>query len=283
MNRFACWSVVLACLTSVTPLFAQEDALKRMRGHWEVIELVEDGKVIPKAAIPEWLPSGGQLEIEDNAIMILSHVDNKKHARIFSIDATQYPATITITDASKEEVHGIYKFDDNRLVVCLAESGEKAPTEFSAKEGSKRMLMVLQSSKVAPAKPVAKPAAEKPAKPEEVPAATVLTDGDVTKMLEGVWRYDDSVGALFVKFRADGKFSTTREVQEQRMFQRVFVQTPATSGTWKVERGTIKFHVTSSIYPDRVGNTFGFAVRSMTANDFIFVDYLGHVGRAKKL
>jgi uncharacterized protein (TIGR03067 family) len=283
VKQFVCWSVMIVCLASATTLVAQDDSLKRMRGHWEVIELVEDGKVIPKSAIPEWLPSGGQLEIEDNAIVIRSHVDDKKHVRIFSTDATQYPPTLTITDTSKAETHGIYKFDDNRLVVCLSDTGDKAPTEFSAKEGSGRILMVLQSTKGAPAKPAAKPAVEKTAKVEEIPAATTLTDGDVTKLLDGVWRYDDSHGALFVKFRPNGTFSTTREFQELRLFQKVFVQSPASSGTWKVERGTIKCHITSSIYPERVGNTFGFAVRSMSATDFIFIDYLGRTGRAKKL
>lgn len=282
MNRFVCWSVMLSCLAATTTLFAQEDEVKRLAGHWEVIELVEDGKVIPKQAIPEWLPSGGHLDIEDNAIVIRSHEDNKKHVRVFSIDATQYPHTITITDTSKEQTRGIYKFDDNRLVVCLSDTGDKAPGEFSAKEGTRRMLMVLQAAKPV-AKAAAKPAAEQPAKASEVPAATVLTDGDVTKLLEGAWRYDDSVGALFVQFKSNGTFSTTREYQELRLFQKVFVHTPVTAGTWKVDHGTIQFHVTSSIYPDRVGKTFGFAVRSMSDKDFIFVDYLGHVGRAKKM
>lgn len=282
MNRFVCWSVMLSCLVASTTLVAQEDELKRLAGHWEVVELVEDGKVIPKQAIPEWLPSGGHLDIEDNAIVIRSHEDNKKHVRVFSIDATQYPHTITITDTSKEETRGIYKFDDNRLVVCLSDTGDKAPGEFSAKEGTKRMLMVLQAAKPAP-KQVAKPAPEQPAKANEVPAATVLTDADVTKLLEGAWRYDDSVGALFVQFKPNGTFSTTREYQELRLFQKVFVHTPVTAGTWKVDHGTIQFHVTSSIYADRVGKTFGFAVRSMSDKDFIFVDYLGHVGRAKRM
>ena len=282
MNHFIGWSVILSCLASTTTLFAQEDELKRMRGQWEVVEFVEDGKVIPKQAIPEWLPSGGQLEIEDNAIVIHSSVDKKKHVRIFSIDAAVYPHTITITDSNKEETHGIYRFDEGRLVVCLSETGEKIPTEFSAKEGSKRILIVMQPAKAA-VKPTPKPVPEKTPKADDLPAATVLTDADVTKMLEGPWRYDDSVGALFVLFRNNGTFTTTREYQELRLFQRVFVQTPVTSGTWKVERGTIQFHVTSSIYPDRVGKTFGFAVRSMSDKDFIFVDYLGHIGRAKKV
>ena len=107
MNKFACWSAVLACLVSTTTLLAQEEDLKRLSGQWEVTELVEDGKVIPRQAIPDWLPSGGRLVIEDNAIMIHSSADNKKHIRVFSIDATRYPRTIKMTGTNKEEIQGI--------------------------------------------------------------------------------------------------------------------------------------------------------------------------------
>lgn len=283
MNRFVTMVAVVGVVAAVTSVNAQEDQLKRLRGAWEVIELVEDGKVIPKQAIPEWLPSGGRLEIEENAIVIHSPVDQKKHVRIFAIDATQYPHTITITDAKKDETRGIFRFDENRLIVCLAEAGEKLPTEFSAKEGSHRILMVLQPAKGIPS-PAAAPATP-PAKPktEDLPAATVVTDQDITRMLAGAWRLEDSVGSLYVLFRSNGTFSTTREVQELRLFQRVFVQTPVTAGTWKVERGTIRFTATSSLHPERVGNTFGFAVRSISETDMIYIDYLGHVGRARRV
>lgn len=281
MNKLVCWTAVFLIAAS-TSLRAQENELKKLHGQWEVTELVEDGKVIPRQAIPDWLPSGGRLDIADNAIMIQSTVDNKKHVRIFSIDATQYPHTITLTGTNKEEIHGIYKFDEKRLIVCLSDPSDKTPGEFSAKEGTKRMLLVLQPM-TATSKATTKPAPEKDPKPEEVPAATILTDADVTKLSEGVWKYDDTQGSLFIQLRNNGTFSTTREFQELRLFQKVFVQTPVTAGTWKVERGTIKFHVNSSIHPDRVGSTFGFAVRSISAKDLIFVDYLGRVGRAKKI
>jgi uncharacterized protein (TIGR03067 family) len=281
VNPLISWSMFLACAVSTTSLLAQEGDLTRFHGLWEVTELVEDGKVIPRQAIPDWLPSGGRLEIADHAIMIHSTADNKKHVRLFSIDATQYPRAITLTGSDKEQIHGIYRFDENRLIVCLADPADKAPTEFSAKEGTRRMLLVMQP--VATAKTTAKPAPEKEPKPEEAPVATVLTDADVTKLAEGVWKYDDTQGSLFVLLRGNGTFSTTREFQEMRLFQKVFVQTPVTAGTWKVEGGTMKFHVTSSIYASRVGNTFGFAVRSISNKDFIFVDYLGRVGRAKKI
>jgi len=281
VTRTICWSAILCCVVAANPLFAQEDDLRRMRGDWEVIELVEDGKVIPKQAIPDWLPSGGRIQIEDNAIVIHSTKDQKRHVRIFSVDATQYPRTIKITDAHKQETEGIYKFDENRLVVCLSDTGDKAPADFSAKAGSGRALLVMQPAKPATTANV-KPAPEKP-KQEETPAANILTDADVTKLLPGAWKYDDSAGALYLLLRSNGKFSTTREYEEQRLFQRVFVQTPVTSGTWKVEGGTLKLHVTASIHADRVGNTFGFAVRSISEKDLIFVDFLGHIGRARKI
>ena len=285
MIKFVHCSVSLTCLLLTTTLMAQEEDLKRFAGHWDVTELVEDGKVIPRQAIPDWLPSGGRLEIADNAIIIHSTVDNKKHVRLFSIDATQYPRGITLTGTNKEVIPGIYRFDENRLIVCLADPGDKAPTDFSAKEGTKRMLLVMQPA-AASGKGTPKPADKNQsasAKADDQVVATVLTDDDVAKLAGGVWKIDDTQGSLFIQIRNDGTFSTTREFQELRLFQKVFVQTPVTGGTWKVERGTIKFHVTSSIHPDRVGNTFGFAVRSISTKDMIFVDYLGHVGRAKKI
>src|SRR5690349_21306836 len=76
---------------------ADKDAdLKPFEGSWEAVELSEDGHVVPREAISEWLPSGGRFEIADNAIIVTSPHDGKKSAKLFSIDATQYPRGIDI-------------------------------------------------------------------------------------------------------------------------------------------------------------------------------------------
>ncbi len=44
----------------------QHAAYAPLRGRWQAIELVDDGRVIPQDAIHTWIPSGGQLEVIDN-------------------------------------------------------------------------------------------------------------------------------------------------------------------------------------------------------------------------
>ena len=114
-------------------------------------------------------------------------------------------------------------------------------------------------------------------------AARLLTDEDVASMLKGTWKHNDSHGSLFISFTADGKFSTVRTMQEIRLFQKVFVQTPVSSGTWSIKSGDLIMHVTSSIHRDRLNQQFPFAVRSISDKDLIFVDYMGRVAQAAKV
>src|SRR5690606_28302622 len=105
--------------------------MKQVQGKWEVVELVEDGKVIPREAVREWLPSGGQFEIAENAIIFTSHDDGKKHVKLFSLVETTFPKGIDLSSKeSKQDGLGIYQFDKERLIICFADPEEsKRPTE----------------------------------------------------------------------------------------------------------------------------------------------------------
>lgn len=256
--------------------------LEPFQGRWEVIELVENGHVIPHDSIREWLPSGGRIEIVDNAIMYTNPHDGKKHARVFSVDGTQFPKGFDMISRDKKEASGIFKFDDGRLVVCLSdpEDGTR-PTEFSAKVGSKRMLMILRRMKET-AKSEAHVDAPTAVSTSLV-AGQVLTDPEVSRMLAGTWRFRDEAGALIITLTSDGKWSSIRETQELRLFRTVFVETPVSSGTWTVKNGTLNFHCTSSIHFSRVNQNMPFTIRSMSEKDLIFVDYMGRLGKAVKV
>jgi uncharacterized protein (TIGR03067 family) len=273
---------LLTVLLTVSAVCAEEKnaELKRFQGHWQVTELAEDGKVIPKEAIKEWLPSGGQAEIVENAIIFKSPHDGKKFVKIFSVDGTTYPKRIDVSTQKRKDGWGIYQFDDEKLVICLTDPDEaERPKQFSAKSGSKRMLMVLKRRSEATA---AKPAKPLP-KPKPAQAGKILTDGEVTKMLAGSWSLKDSAGTLFVTFNSNGTFSTVREYQQLRLFHKSFVQTPISSGKWSVKGGTLTAHVTSSVRLERVNQLLSFAVRSISDRDMIFVDQLGRVGSALKI
>ncbi|WP_166831742.1 TIGR03067 domain-containing protein [Thalassoroseus pseudoceratinae] len=276
MIRCSCLLLLTSILASETVVAADQGSdLQKFQGKWKVVELVEDGKVVPEEAIRDWLPSGGQFEIAQNAIIFVSPHDGNKQVKLFSLDATQYPKGIDLSTREKTDGSGIYRFDNGKLIICFSDPDEsKRPTEFSAKRGSKRLLMTLQ--RIVP-EPI-------PAKKEPLgTTAKVLTDAQVTEMLKGSWRYTDRIGALFVTFNADGSFRTVREVKEIRLFQKVFVQSPVSTGKWSVAKGKLRFHIQTSVHPDRINKLFEFNVRSISERDFIFVDYLGRVGQASKV
>jgi len=274
-------------LLLVAPVAAaeQDPDLKQLQGRWEVVELSEDGHVIPQEAISEWLPSGGKLEISENAILVASPQDGKKTAKVFSIDATQYPKGIDIFTRDKKEAVGIYRFDEGRLVVCLSDPEEGSrPQEFSARQDSKRILMVLkrvaaESKERTPEAAVVKPVAT----PDSKAGIKLLSDAEIRKLLIGSWRLKDEAGALIVSLSENGTWSTIRESTQMRLLTRVFVQTAISSGTWSVDKGVLTFHCSWSIHADRVNRALPFTVRSISASDFIFVDSMGRLGRAGKV
>lgn len=279
----------LMLLVAIPALTAADAELERFQGKWEVVELAEDGKVIPSHAIEDMLPSGGRLEIVDDAIITVSPETGKKEVKLFSIEAAEYPKGIEIRTRDKREVWGIYRFDADRLVVCLVdhEDGSR-PETFSARAGSKRMLLTLRPVGRKLTADARRPEAKEP--PESEPAAPdagsarLLSDEDTTKLLRGtVWKYKDSQGALVLSLQADGRFSTVREATEMRLFQKVFVQAPISSGSWRIQKGKLWLHINTSVDPSRVDATVPFTLRVVTDKDLIFVDYVGHVGQAVRV
>ncbi len=81
----------------------------------------------------------------------------------------------------------------------------------------------------------------------------------------------------------NSRFSTSRESTQMRLFQKVFVTAPISSGDWKIQNGKLWLHVRSSVDPTRVNSELPFTLRVVTEKDLIFVDYVGHVGQAVRI
>ena len=294
MNRqlliFGFWLIAVA-LSNGSPAVAEDKGYRELKGTWQAAELVDNGKVIPTDAIPGWLPSGGRIEIVDNTILFTSPKNGERYARVISIDATVYPRQINVMDDGKPSGQGIYQFDNGRLVVCLAPtSGVPRPSDFSAREGSQRVMIVFartDSKNSAPATAAqtvsANPALNLPAPPAgppSQPAARPLTDAEITALLPGTWKFTDTFGAFNLKLDKNGTFSTYRESVETSAFQKVFRKMPLSNGTWKLKNGQVVLQCTSSVYADRVCKTFPFTIRSVTSSDLQFIDYAGNAGKA---
>lgn len=281
LMQFRSFLGLLLVITS--PAWANQGAgddkaeLKLFEGSWTVVKLIEDGEVIPEDRIPEVLPSGGRIEIVDDAILIVDVHSGKRHARTFTIDPTRYPCTIDIKSADEPEVHrGIYRFDDGRLIVCLGDGfTEVRPAELSAPKGSGATLMVLQRRTTSVDE-------EKKTIPRSPSAPTVPADQEMKKLLPGVWRLPDQLGWLHIRFRENGTFSSYRVHQELQFFRSVFVQVPVSSGSWEVREGRIIMNLAATTEPGRVGTSHTFTIRAMTSTEFIFVDGLGRTNKATR-
>lgn len=308
--------ILFICLIVIfTPVAARaaEDAagLKQVRGRWRITELTDNGSVISPEQIKNWLPSGGQIEFIDNTLQFTSKLDGSKSAKTFAIDATVYPFRMVIATRGNNEGWGVYRFDQSRLIVCMSNPAvAPAPTDFSSPKGSNRMLMVLERDNSAPAPrqtvgtpptipppasnqlqplpsqpPPPTPPATPPTPPPAPPAvaAKVLTDAQVATALYGRWQFNDGIGLINVILEPNGRFNSTREVANATTFHSVFTKTPVSSGTWSVNGGQLLLRVIASIYADRANRVIPLTVRSVSATDLIFVDYLGRLGRGVKL
>ena len=141
-RRFLGMCVLLAAggwlVTAFFPalVWGQDAAYAALRGRWQAVELVDNGRVIPQDAIHTWIPTGGQFEVIDNTIVFTSSVDGQRRARTFDIDAARYPCEINVRADGRLYGHGIYQLDQGRWVICAAAAdGVPRPTDFSAPKG----------------------------------------------------------------------------------------------------------------------------------------------------
>src|SRR3954465_6755976 len=147
MNR---WLIILSAWTigitvnAETFAAAQDAGYAELKGNWQAVEMVDNGQVIPAEAISGLLPSGGQIEIVDNSIVFTSPKNGQRYSRVYTIDATSYPRQLNVFDGGKMSGQGIYRIDNGKLVVCLSPAnGTPRPTDFSAREGSTRAMVVF--------------------------------------------------------------------------------------------------------------------------------------------
>jgi uncharacterized protein (TIGR03067 family) len=289
------------------------EELERFRGDWQVVELIEDGRVIPQNEIKTALPSGGKLTIVSNTIQMTAPIVGAM-AKVFSVDPTSYPKGIAIANLDKPEGWGIYEFDGERLVVCLSDPAvAQRPTGFSSRPGSRHMLMVLRrtdrvdaaaatavQTPALPSPPTTATAQTPPTSPSVTtvstpnpapvpvvsePTTRTLTDGQVKPMVLGTWRFKDGVGMLQLCLDSNGTYRMFREVQDTNAntYYKVFVPTQVSAGTWTVENGKLIFRVTQNTDPSRVNQTQHAVVRSISGKELVFVDSYGNTGTAVKV
>ena len=111
---------------------------------------------------------GGQFTIANRVITHINPETGESKSTSFLLNPVTSPRQIDLITSDDRMLPGIYRFDDDELIVCYTNRhGHGRPTDFASTEGSNRILMRLKVSE-APAEsrptpspaPVATPAAE---------------------------------------------------------------------------------------------------------------------------
>ncbi|MDG2126715.1 MAG: TIGR03067 domain-containing protein [Fuerstiella sp.] len=129
----------------------KDPELRKFQGYWDVTDLVEDGKMIAKENIREILPSGGRVQIIENAIIFRTPADGRQSAKVFRIEPAKYPKRIEVSTSQGKDSWGIYQFDADKVIICLTDPNEaERPDDFPAESGSKSMMKMVKRSAAGP-------------------------------------------------------------------------------------------------------------------------------------
>jgi uncharacterized protein (TIGR03067 family) len=131
---------ILAAGLLVLPAAAQDKTKEKLEGTWKVTSTTKNGKADEEI-------QGDSLTFKGNMATVKSKKREEKAT--FKVDDSKAPRQIDITpEGEKVTVAGSYKIEGDTLTLCFPKdpTGTR-PTEFSSKEGSNLMLIVLKREK----------------------------------------------------------------------------------------------------------------------------------------
>jgi uncharacterized protein (TIGR03067 family) len=115
----------------------------RLQGTWVVVSAENDGK-------PHNDPVGDRLEFSGETVFA-RHKEGKPQKATFKLDPSKKPKAMDVVHQGETEPFRlIYLLDGDVLKLCGPNDpgpGGKRPTEFTAKAGSRQVVMVLKRQK----------------------------------------------------------------------------------------------------------------------------------------
>lgn len=275
-----------------------------LAGTWRVQAIVDDGQSLSADLIREKIADGGVIKIGVRGISSVSPQSDAKRLWAYRINPAPSPSQIDITTQFDTLLKGIYKFEGDRLLICLAKVEEHArPTSFDAPDGSGQILYKLkmvgerEDSASAAAEPESKPEprvmvrarqttvtpAPQPA-PQPAPKPVIdekaRIEQEIRGMLIGSWSMTDRKGNLVMVFRPDGSFTSTRTYAKRRLFEPDVV---TSSGIWSYGRGIVSASVQSTNDRDMLGHGIVSRIQSISEDAMVATDNIGQLMTLRKI
>ena len=167
---------------------------------------------------------------------------------------------------------GIYRFEGDRLTVCLArhEDGARGRPNSKARRrlgpgGSSSCRSRDPTRNPAPPRQRARPA---PAEDSPVPAESAR------RMLIGSWTTTDLKGTFTIVLRPDGTFSATR-IWSRQWKKLLGPASDTSEGDWRLAGGMLTAFVSSTTDPDLAGIQMNLRVREIGETSMVVSDRFG--------
>jgi uncharacterized protein (TIGR03067 family) len=117
--------------------------LKKFQGEWDLLSIISDGKEQEKNF------KGADWKVKGDKLMYIGTKDDSYDE--IKLDATKTPKTMTCVshrpDMKPKEFKAIYKFDGDRIILCVDPENRGFPKTFESKEGSNLRLITIVKSK----------------------------------------------------------------------------------------------------------------------------------------
>jgi uncharacterized protein (TIGR03067 family) len=252
-----------------------------LAGNWDILSMTDDGEVLAPDLIRAKFAENGRVQIGTRNLAIVSPKAGERRLSAIRLDPSKTPSTVDLTTQFDEVLKGIYQFNGDQLVVCLAKrDDDDRPTSFAAPAGSGDLLFQL---KMAPAQqaPAERVPAVRRSAPKPVDTAADK-DEQIRKKIVGAWSLNDLQGNLTLAFRADGTFAATRTWRSglKRLFEG---DTTISEGRWSYNRGLLDAYVTSTMDPKLLARNYNYWVQSVGDDTIVAKTLLGQVRTARRI
>jgi uncharacterized protein (TIGR03067 family) len=109
---------------------------KKFQGAWQRVSIIDDGKMVEGAEKGSVVFSGSEYTLKDG--------DTVKSKGTYKLDESKSPKEFDVMPGAGpykgKTLKGIYKFDGDQLIYCIAGPDLDRPKEFASPAGSKLRL-----------------------------------------------------------------------------------------------------------------------------------------------